>query len=121
MPRTPDHRITIRLKPDEYALLREKAGRKALGAFIRELALGKTAERRNITKPAPIKDHKALAQILALLGQHRLVRDFKTADQQISDGVRAADDETKLLIHDCHENLEHIRNLLIRTLGMVER
>ncbi|OUS37243.1 hypothetical protein A9Q94_06480 [Rhodobacterales bacterium 56_14_T64] len=116
-----DHRITIRLKPDEYALLSEKAGRQALGSFIRELALDKAVERRNAVKPVPIKDHKALAQILAMLGQHRLVRAFKAADQQVSDGVRAADDETKLLIRDCHALLDRSRKLLIHALGLAER
>ena len=121
MPKTPDHRISIRLKPDEYALLAGKAGNKPLGTFMRELALEEAGKRRQPNVYAPIKDHKGLAQVLGLLGQHELVREFKRAEQEVSDGVQHADDETKRLLRECRELLGSVHTLLMRALGVAER
>ncbi|MEP3247764.1 MAG: hypothetical protein ABJN40_07440 [Sneathiella sp.] len=117
MSKTPDHRITIRLKPEEYALLKAKAGNKPLSVFLRELSLTNAAKRRSVSKPAPINDHKALAQILALLGQHELVEAFKKTDQHIANGSVYSDKETKLLLDECKYFLKRIHQLLIRSLG----
>ena len=117
MPQTPDHRITIRFKPDEYALVVEKAGKKPTSAFLRELALEKAAKQRKGYKPAPVTDHKLLAQTLALLGQHKLVKAFKQAETQIDDGLRSTDDETILLLRECRDLLSKIHRLLVRALG----
>ncbi len=121
MPKTPDHRITIRLKPDEYAVLTAKAGKKPLSTFMRDLALEKAVQKRRSHARAPITDHKASAQILGLLGQHDLVQAFKNVENHISDGVEPADDETKLLLRRCHELLSRIHNLLMRALGVTKR
>ena len=117
MSKTPDHRITIRFKPDEYALVAEKAGNKPASTFLRELALEKAAKQRKGYKHAPVSDQKSLAQVLALLGQHKLVKEFKQAEKQIDDGLRPADDETILLLHKCRDLLAKIHLLLMRALG----
>ncbi len=121
MPNPPDHRITIRLKPDEYALVKVKAGDKQLAPFIRELLLEKAAGLRKTHKATPIKDHRALAQVLALLGQHKLLLAFKKAKQDIGDGTQPADDECKALLMQCHDLLTKIHKLLMRALGVAER
>lgn len=121
MPKTPDRRTTIRLKPDEYALLMAKASNQPLSTFLRELVLEKATQCRQATKPAPIKDHIGLAQVLGLLGQHDLVQAFKRADREIADGVRPADYETKLLLQECRELLASVHKLLMRALGVAER
>ena len=121
MPKLPDHRTTIRFKPDEYALLLAKAGNKPLSVFLRELALDKAAELRFASKPTPIKDHKSLSQILAILGQCDLVLAFKYADLQIQNGIEPAEAETKQLLLDCKELLIKIHRLLMCSLGVSER
>ena len=117
MSKSTNHRITIRFKPDEYALVMEKAGSKPASTFLRELALKKAAKQRKGYKHAPVSDHKSLAQILALLGQHKLVKAFKQADKQISDGIQSTDDETILLLRECRDLLSKIHKLLVRALG----
>ena len=117
MPKTPDHRITIRFKPDEYVLVAAKAGKKPVSTFLRELALEKAAQKRKANMPAPLKDQKALAQILALLGQHELVSAFKQAQRDIDDGIQPADDETLILLRECRDLWASIHALLLRVLG----
>ncbi|MGJ8535499.1 MAG: hypothetical protein ACSHYC_25190 [Alphaproteobacteria bacterium] len=121
MPKLPDHRITIRLKPDEYALIVAKSGNKPLSTFLRNLALESAVKCRNAHTPAPVKNHKALSQALALLGQHKLVSAFKKAGKDIENGVQPSDDETKLLLRECRDLLAGIHKLLMRTLGVSER
>lgn len=121
MPKTPDHRVTIRLKPDEYAVLAAKAGRKPLSTFLRDLALEKAAKIRRSSNVAPVKDHRALAQILCLLGQHNLAQTFKRVGNQVQDGVEPSDDETELLLRECSDHLSRIHKLLMHALGVAER
>lgn len=121
MPKTPDNRTTIRFKPDEYAMLKAMAGRQPLSAFLRELALEKAVKRRQPSQPAPIKDHRTLAQILALLGPHDLTQAFRNSEQQIENGVVSADDETKLLILECHKFLSSIHTSLMHALGVAKQ
>lgn len=121
MSKTPDHRTTIRFKPDEYALVMAKAGKHPLSTFLRNLALDKAAKSRKAYTPAPVDDHKALSQALALLGQHKLVRAFKKAEQDIENGVQPSDEETKLLLRECRDLLARIHKLLMRALGVAER
>uniref|UniRef100_UPI003BAB2F23 hypothetical protein n=1 Tax=Stappia sp. TaxID=1870903 RepID=UPI003BAB2F23 len=117
MPKTPDHRTTIRFKPDEYALVTAKAGKKPVSTFLRGLALEKAAQKRKENRPAPLKDQKALAQILALLGQHKLISTFRQAQRDIDNGVKPADDETVILLRECRDLLTSIHALLLRALG----
>lgn len=121
MPKTPDHRITIRLKPDEYALLVAKAGNKPLSAYLRTLTLEKAVAQRKAIKPAPVKDHRALSQILALLGQADFVHSFKHAAQDIQNGIEPTDSETKELLQGCKDQLNSIHSLLMHALGVSER
>ena len=116
MSKTPDHRITIRLKPDEYALVMAKAGNKPTSVFLRGLVLEKAAKQRKGYKAAPVADHKSLAQILALLGQHKLVKAFKQAETQIDYGLHPADDEITQLLRECRDLLSKIHHLLVRAL-----
>ena len=121
MPTPPDHRLTLRLKPEEYAVLKAKAGNRPLSTFVRELVLDKAAGRRTVSKAAPIKDHKALAQTLALLGQHTLVRSFKQVQRGVDDGTLPEDEETRVLLCACHDLLASVHDLLMRALRVAKQ
>ncbi|MEM9279992.1 MAG: hypothetical protein AAGA76_15605 [Pseudomonadota bacterium] len=121
MPNPPDHRLTLRFKPDEYAVLKAKAGDKPLSTFVRATVLETATIRRKKAKAAPIIDHKAIAQILALLGQHELVQAFKDSGRDTDSGVKPADDETRLLLKECRDLLAAIHNLLMRALRVAKR
>ncbi len=78
MSRPSDHRITIRFKPEEYALIRGKAGATPLAQFVRESALGAAGRKRAATARRPVADAQAMAQVLAMLGASGLVSDFQS-------------------------------------------
>jgi|GEM_PF-3278448 len=107
------HRITIRFKPDEFALIQEKVGDEPISVFLRDLILQGASQRRIKAQRRVGIDAKAAAVILARLGQHRLVAEFKTVAQQVNHGVLDANDAELTTLLECHE----IRCLLMQALG----
>lgn len=121
MPKPKQHRLTIRLTPEEYAELQTKAGDKPLAAFVRTAALEQAARRRKTKTRNQIQDRVALAQILALLGNSDLVRDFHCAARDVANGAVPTDETIEQTIARIEANLTQIRALLMRALGVPER
>lgn len=122
MPHQPsDRRLTVRFTGEEYALLEAKAGSRPVSTVLRELVLAEAATKRRAAVREPIKDHLALAQVLALLGQSDIVREFKHAGRQVEDGVLAATGDTHRAIDEAQATLGDIHRLLMRALGVDER
>ncbi len=111
------HRITIRFKPDEFALIQKKAGDEPISVFLRDLIFQEASQRRIKTQRRVGIDAKAAAVILARLGQHRLVAEFKTVARQVDHGVLDANDAELTALLECHEMLCEIRCLLMQAIG----
>ncbi|MEP3786040.1 MAG: hypothetical protein ABJM43_22150 [Paracoccaceae bacterium] len=120
MPRQTDHRITLRLKPDEYARLQALAKGKPLSAYMRERVLGDGTTKRTVKPRRVLPDKKFAAQLLALLGPHDRIATFKKIANELDDGVRDSDDETKALICETRDWLKRIHALLMTALGVSE-
>lgn len=118
MPRQIDHRITIRFKPEEYALIQAKAGSKPMAPFMRDLLLRAAQEQRASTARRPIQDKQAIAQVLALLGTSDLVSEFRSVSDRIADGTTQRGEETDARLRRIEERLDQIRAMLMRALGM---
>mgnify|MGYP007055200710 CR=1 FL=1 len=112
MTRTPDHRLTIRFTPQEYAHLQAKAGNTALCAFVRTAALGDAATQRAKPLPRPKTDQRVLAAILARLSVHPLVQSFK----EVQGAPDATTDESAKL-DASSALLEDLRAMLMQALG----
>ena len=61
----------IRFTMDERAYLEQKAGRRPLGAYCREILLGNYAEKRRNSRKPCISDEQ-YSSLLAALGESRL-------------------------------------------------
>lgn len=121
MPSQPDHRVTIRLKPSEYAILQKKAGGKPLSTYSRGLLLDQAAAVRTKSKPAPVKDHAALAQVLALLGSSSLMKQFRYAERAIQDGVSIQERDEQLALQQIARDIAEIKAYLMQALGVSEQ
>ncbi|WP_417681692.1 hypothetical protein [Roseibium sp.] len=121
MSKTTDHRITIRLKPDEYALLTVKAGTKPISTFLRDLALKEAAERRKPNTPAPLKDRKDLAQALALLGKSGLSQSMAELARGVRLGTLPISEETEAQIETGCRDIATMKSALMCALGIQER
>ncbi|MDJ0628820.1 MAG: hypothetical protein QNJ44_11215 [Rhodobacter sp.] len=121
MPAKPDRRLTIRFTPEEYAEIAAKAGSQPVSSFLRETVLCDAASRRKSRTPAPIKDHGALAQVLALLGTHALTTTFKSAARAAENGTFVPDELTEASIATGLDALQELKSVLMRALGVTER
>ncbi|SMX28182.1 hypothetical protein TRP8649_02297 [Pelagimonas phthalicica] len=117
MSRTSDHRITLRLKPEEHARIVALAGDVPLSAFIREAALGDASGKRAKPQRRVRLEDKAAAAILARLGTHQLVREFRQAARAAENGVLDADAAQLAKIDEAHVLLRDIRAILMDALG----
>jgi hypothetical protein len=109
--------FSIRLTDDEKLLLRERAGRLSLGTYIRDvvLAQGGQAPRRRCANP--VKDHEALARVLAALGQSRLSSNLNQLAKAVNIGALPVTPETEQEISDACVAVGAVRRELMRALG----
>lgn len=121
MPPSDDIRITLRVKPEEHALLLSKAGDRPISTFIRETVLMEASVKRGGSRTRPTEDHRALAQVLALLGSSDLVAEFRSTAAKIDNGSLDSDEETNQLIVETRNRITQIHSLLMRALGVAER
>ena len=61
--------LSIRVSDEERAVLRRKAGKRSIGAYIREKALGDEQTPRRKAAAKPSLDLAMLGQVLGLLGK----------------------------------------------------
>lgn len=117
MPRKSDHRITLRLKPEEFTRIVALAGDVPLSTFIREAVLDGERGKRAKPQRRVRLDAKQAAAILARLGTHQVVREFRQAARAVENGVLDADAAQLGKIDEAHALLRDIRAMLIGALG----
>lgn len=115
MSRTSDHRITIRVTPEEYALIEAAAGNKPKSAFLREAALAQAATRRKTVRRMPKETAALLGKILAMLMAHPVIAEFKRSSKAVEDMLESQDD-LHAKIRECHAFLKETRDLLVTAL-----
>lgn len=112
--------FSIRLTEDERCSLLERAGKFPLGVFIRDLifADGTRAPRRQMANP--VKDHEALARVLAALGQSRIANNLNQLAKAVNIGALPVTVETEREIMQACAAVVAMRRDLMRALGLPE-
>ncbi|MBB4286074.1 plasmid mobilization relaxosome protein MobC [Roseospira goensis] len=126
----PEHTTTgsapfsIRLTPEERQALENRAGRQALGAYIRARLFEDQGEeqspRRTARRPA-IKDDKALAQVLALLGQSHLAGNVNQLARAANSGSLPMTPEVRAALTDASADIADMKAALMQALDIRER
>ena len=112
--------FSLRLTFEERAILEGAAGDKPLGAYIRERLLnGEEAPRKKTKKrkKRPIKDVKALSQVLAELGQSRIANNLNQLARASNTGSLPVTPDTERALMKACADVQHMRKLLMRALG----
>lgn len=109
--------LSIRFTDTEKARLRELAGTKSLGHFIRERALGSEADTRARVS-RPVKDGEPLGRLLALLGQSRLANNLNQLAKAANHGSLPVTEETEADIRAACTQVFEMRLMLLRALGL---
>ncbi|MBK1623087.1 hypothetical protein [Afifella marina] len=107
----------VRLTDTERADLEHRSGSTPVGTYVKQVLFdGSDTKRRSVR--APVKDHAALASMLARMGASRSAEWLATLAHAAESGTLPVDKETtEKLRQACHDVLV-IRMLLMQALGM---
>ena len=112
--------FSLRLSPEERARLEREAAGLSLGAYIRSQLFGADAPPPKSRGKFPVKDHKALAQAIGLLGQSRIASNLNQLARAAHTGTLPVDGSMETDLHEAVQAVADIRALLISALGLSE-
>lgn len=112
--------FSLRLTADERATLKRRAGTMPLASYIKsrlfdgDLTMASARSRLR----SPVKDQKALAEVLACLGATRIANNLNQLAKAANSGSLYFDRETKTEIAVACNDVRAMRQLLMKALGM---
>ena len=107
----------VRLTPDERAYLKQLAGNRPLGAYIREQLLGERAEKRQELR-SPQIDQEQYAALLAALGQSRLSSNLNQLAKSANMGTLDVSQNTEQQLQEAYACILEMRKALFMALGL---
>jgi hypothetical protein len=110
--------FSIRLSFEERASLRNAAGDMPLAAYIKFLLFADDAPVIRTRNKTPVKDHKALAEVLACLGASRIANNLNQLAKAANSGSLYLERETKTQFNAACQDIRVMRQLLMEALGM---
>ena len=113
----PPSPLTLRLTVDERAKLEELAAGMTLSAYVRACVFAEETKRRKRRPKDVVEDKKAIAEVLALLGQSRIASNLNQLAYHANLSVLDMGDEEKAQIAEANVHLQAIRGLLVKALG----
>lgn len=116
---TPPPRLTLRLTHDEHALLKRKADDQPLAVYVRACLFGDLASpRKRRVNRLPVADQKALAGVLAKLGETRIANNLNQLAYAANCGTLMLDETTRDDLAEACAHIAWIRAQLIMALGL---
>lgn len=112
------HPISLRVTFEEKANLEKAAAGMSLSAFIRWKLFDPSSPPPRRRGKFPVKDHRALAQLLAMLGQSRLANNVNQLARAANTGSLPVTPETEEALLTAVEEVAQMRALLIQALGV---
>lgn len=110
--------FSLRLSFEERARLARDAAGLPLGAYIRERLFDEEAQPRRTRGRFPVKDHEALARVLAELGRSRLANNLNQLARAANTGSLPVTPETEEELARACAAVAEIRQELLRALGV---
>jgi Bacterial mobilisation protein (MobC) len=109
--------FSLRLTFEERARLERDAAGMALGAYIRSQVLDEDVAPRKVRNKFPVKDHKLLAEALALLGQARIANNLNQLARQANTGSLSMDTDSNSELRATCAVVRRACNLIISSMG----
>jgi len=110
--------FSLRLTFEERTRLRQAAGDLPIAAYIKSLLFADDAPVYRSRGKTPVKDHRALAEVLACLGASRIANNLNQLARAANSGSFYFDRETKAQISAACGDIQVMRQLLMSALGM---
>jgi len=112
--------FSLRLSFDDKQKLIEDAGRQSISAYIKSRLFDPEAPIKQARGLKPVKDQKALAQLLGMLGSSRIARNLDELAEAAEVGALPGDEETHGLIKRAADDIRIMRRFLLAALGIRE-
>lgn len=110
--------FALRLTDSERRELSRRAGEMALGGYIRAVLFAESdGGKRRRGSRVPVKDHVALAEVLACLGQSRIGESLEKLSDAAETGTLHFDPDVPAAIKRAAQDILAMRLLLMRALG----
>ncbi|WOI52977.1 plasmid mobilization protein [Parvularcula sp. LCG005] len=112
--------ISLRVTEEERALLKDRAGRRSVNAYIRQKVFGDAASpRRSYRRPQT--DDAAISQALAVLGQSHLASNLNQIAKAANTGTLPVTADLTSELQAACADIRHMRNALIAALGLTSK
>lgn len=109
--------FSVRLSFEERTRLARAAGDLPIAAYIKSLLFADDAPMARTRGRTPVKDEKALAEVLACLGASRIANNLNQLARAANSGSFYFDRETKTQITAACGDIRVMRQLLMQALG----
>lgn len=109
--------LSVRFTEAEKTRLKDLAGSRPLGHYIRDRALQGDSEPR-ATRHSPVRDAEPLGRLLGMLGQSRLSSNLNQLAKAANQGSLPVTEETEADIRQACTDVFEMRLLLLRALGI---
>jgi hypothetical protein len=110
--------FSLRLSFEQRARLEREAGDMSLGGYIQSRLFDSDNPQVRRRSKNPVKDHKALAQALGLLGQSRISSNLNQLARAANTGSLPVTPDTEAALLDALGEIHAIRRLLMEALNL---
>lgn len=110
--------FSLRLSFEERARLTKASGSMPIASYIKSILFAEDAPVYRTRGRNPVKDDKALAELLACLGASRIANNLNQLAKAANSGSFYFDRETKAQLAAACEDVKAMRQLLMLALGM---
>jgi hypothetical protein len=110
--------VSLRMSFDEKAQLERDAAGMSVAAYIRWRLFDPDKPPPRTRGKHPVKDHRAIAQLLALLGQSRLATNVNQLARSANSGSLPLTPDTERALTEAASDIAEIRKLLLQALNL---
>lgn len=109
--------FSLRLTFEERARLEEAANGVPLGTYIKAILFGGDLQKVRRRGTTPIADHKAMAKVMAALGQSRLSSNLNQMARAVNTGTLPVHPETEADLRQACADVHAMRKDLLEAFG----
>lgn len=113
--------FSLRLSEEERAILRQRAGRRSLGEYIRHVLFGERSSPRKVKRCQPSESDQNAAAQLAGLGQSRLASNMNQIAKAANIGALPVTPDLLEELHQACADIRAMRDALIASQGLKVR
>ncbi|HST36340.1 MAG TPA: MobC family plasmid mobilization relaxosome protein [Allosphingosinicella sp.] len=114
----PLHPVSLRMTFEQKAQLERDAAGMSVAAYIRWRLFDPDSPPPRTRGKFPVKDHKALTKLLALLGQSRIANNVNQLAKAANSGSLPLSPDTERVLQEAAADIAEMRRLLLEALNM---